>query len=198
MIDDKSVKSRPVDVPTFAQFVECLELRYLKCVPYRPGGVPQRLEFQFSALMDGFTQVFRHKNLLPLLAFRGDYKGFVTTLGELSGIDMWVDNGEHPVRRIICALEELHQHGAVDKNPEVAKLRSLARLAEEIWEEGMIRKKFLSLLKLKAEVGERQLYRDFAKMRRLADFRHYRWLNVPKSVGKHQTVALKGCEKAAS
>ncbi len=130
--------------------------------------------------------VFKHENLKMLSPYLRDLERFVQILGELTGVDLQVDNGERASLRFIRALKDLQRHGELDSRPEIAKLRSIAREAEAIWKPELSHKVFMAELAKKNNLSERQLYRQFKTMKKLPDFKHYPWLNAVKSASTHK------------
>ena len=106
---------------------------------------------------------------------------FLRKLMDLTGDNLLVPTEAPAISRLKGALESLHQHGALDDRPQMAKWRGIAREAERILTPDKPRKQFMAELTKQCGRSERQLFRDFAGMRKLSEFKAYPWLNAGKS-----------------
>lgn len=106
---------------------------------------------------------------------------FLRKLMDLTGDNLLKPTEAPAISRLIGALESLHQHGALDDRPQMAKWRSIAMVAEQIWKPDISRKVFMAELANKCGCDKRTMQRQFAVMRKLSEFKAYPWLNSVKS-----------------
>ena len=205
--DKKSIKT--LDIKTFEQLIEFLKSRNNDLEKAFPASIDTDLqgrpvkfmreqaacaawEIAFRAVIQADrNRVFiSDKNMKTVSANLRDLYSLMNYLDESTGCESRLS-----LQHLALALEALHRHGDLDKRPEMAKLRGIVRLAEEIWKPEAKHVAFVAELARQCELSERHIYRYFKTMKKLPEFKTYPWLNSPKSVdtskkSKRKDIAL--------